>query len=173
MEIFSPDTNDLQQNDIVNGRRGFFWLFLTKNFYRYSTESSVNHWYTNLLIFWSGTNWYTKLTKVNKRLTNTWNWAAFCGSFFISLSYFVYHSFSCLRILLLICWKMNFRSLQHRTPVVRQSSNMIHLIHYDISWYMVTYNWVQYLLSDLKITIFASWVMQKSYHLFLRISSGM
>ena len=28
---------------IVNKRRGFFWLFLTKNFYRYSTESSVNH----------------------------------------------------------------------------------------------------------------------------------
>ena len=46
----------LQKNDIVNRRRGFFWLYLTKNFYRYSTESSVNRWYTNLLIFWSG-NW--------------------------------------------------------------------------------------------------------------------
>ena len=41
--IFAYFNLYLQQNDIVNERRGFFWQFLTKNFYRYSTEPSVNH----------------------------------------------------------------------------------------------------------------------------------
>ena len=44
--------------------------------------------------------------------------------FFISLSYFVYHMFGSLQILLLICWKMNLLSLQRRKPVERQSSNI-------------------------------------------------
>ena len=116
----------------------FSYHLLTTKIYRICTAYSLSDWYTAKYAFWSGTSWYTKLTKVNKRLTNTWNWAAFSRLFFISLSYFVYHLFSSLRILLLICWKMNLRSLQRRRPVERQSSNMIHLIHYDISWYMVT-----------------------------------